>query len=477
MIRRLAPIAIALGAAAIFTARSVYDPDLFWHLAQGREVLAGHLLRTNFFSATAPQYPQHYTSWGFEAALAAVTAAGGLVAVQFAQFALLALALLALYQSARVRHSGSAAVTVLLLSLFVLEPRAMPRPYLVSLIGIAICAYTIERCQRDRPAAVTAIGPIVPLIGIWANFHSEAVFGAALIGLFGVCEYARPTAVTRPVARGIVGIALVCVMATLMTPYGSGMWRYLVENAFVPQALRIAELQPPSPETYPAFFAYLAVLVAAMASQPRRLQLWEVAIALVFAAMGLRYIRFTPLVVFATAPILAARIDALIARGWDRRAVWITAAAVMALTAPASPMRTMRAWRTGADAVAPPEIFSADAVAFARAHALSGPLFNSMNLGGYLSWTLPESRVFQDSRLQSYPPGHFTAILDASQLPEQWRVLVKDVDWAMVSLARPNELSGVGQFPPGEWASVFRDRAVEIFVRRSGRYAGLIPRT
>jgi hypothetical protein len=268
---------------------------------------------------------------------------------------------------------------------------------------------------------------------------------------------------------------VVCVVATLATPYGLGMWRYLVENAFVPQALRIAELQPPLPQTYPAFFAYLAVLAAAFMIQPRRITLYEAAIAILFTAMGLRYIRFTPLVVFATAPILASRLELLIKRGWDRRAVLVTATAVMVATLPASPLRMARAWRVGAAAVAPPDVFSAEAIAFARAHDLSGPVFNSMNLGGYLTWMLPVTRVFQDSRLQSYPPQHFTRIIEAAGDSDRWRALVASVDWAVVSVARPNELSGVGQFVPEEWASVFKDRAVEIFVRRSGRYAKLVP--
>ena len=463
MIGRLAPIAISLGAAILFSARAIYDPDLFWHLAQGRDVLAGHIVRANLFSATASAYPQHYTSWGFEAALAFVAGHTGLAGIEVVQGVLVAAALLMLYASARVRYSVVASTAVLLLSLFVIEPRAMPRPYLVSLIGLAACAFAMERWLRDR---VINPVPIAIVMLLWANLHSEAVLGAAFIGMVGVCEFAWPSQLTRAMSARIVGAGALCLLVTLATPYGVGMWRYLVENAFVPQVLRIAELQPPTPQTYPAFFAWLAILAAVLLSQPKRLWMWEGAVVLVFAALGLRYIRFTPLVVFATAPILASRIDALIARGWDRRAVITTVVAIMAVTMPASPLRMARAWRVGADAMAPPDIFSTDAILFARAHGLSGPVFNSMNLGGYLSWMLPEARVFQDSRLQAYPAEHFTAILDAAQSPERWRQLVRGVDWAIVSLARPNELSGVGKFTDAEWASVFRDRAVEIYVRR-----------
>jgi hypothetical protein len=48
-----------------------------------------------------------------------------------------------------------------------------------------------------------------------------------------------------------------------------------------------------------------------------------------------------------------------------------------------------------------------------------------------------------------------------------WAAITAGVGWAVVSLPRVNELSGVGHFNPPEWRSVYRDRAVEIFVRRS----------
>ena len=109
-----------------------------------------------------------------------------------------------------------------------------------------------------------------------------------------------------------------------------------------------------------------------------------------------------------------------------------------------------------------------------RRTGLNGPVFNSHNLGGWLAWTMyPDVRVFQDSRLQAYPPEHFRAILDASRSQPAWDALVSGVDWAVLSLPRPNALSGAGRFPDSDWATVYEDEAVEILVRRSGRYAGL----
>ena len=61
--RTLTLVLTIAAASAILSYRPVYEPDLGWHLAHGREHLAGRLVRTNLFSFTWPEYPQRYTSW------------------------------------------------------------------------------------------------------------------------------------------------------------------------------------------------------------------------------------------------------------------------------------------------------------------------------------------------------------------------------------------------------------------------------
>jgi hypothetical protein len=122
----------------------------------------------------------------------------------------------------------------------------------------------------------------------------------------------------------------------------------------------------------------------------------------------------------------------------------------------------------------PPSVFSPSAERFIHDEQLTGPVFNSHNLGGWLAWTqYPGVRIFQDSRLQAYPPEHFRRILDASRSQAAWDALLEGIDWAVLSRARENILSGAGRFPVNTWASVFFDDAIEIVVRRDGRYAEL----
>jgi len=315
----------------------------------------------------------------------------------------------------------------------------------------------------------------VPMVAVWSNFHGECVFGVLLIGIVALAELVKPSALARREAVRALMVTVACSAALLLNPYGWGLLRYLYENMSVPQILSIAELQPAYLPAYRAFFFYVAVTVLLLLSLPRRLTLAEAITVVVFAAFGFRYIRLTPLVFLATAPMLAARLAVWTRRGVDGRALLATALAAGVLVSRV-PLTTMvGGMRVGG--AHPEVIFSGGALAFARTHGLNGPVFNSHNLGGWLAWTMfPDVRVFQDSRLQAYPPEHFRAILDASRSQPAWDALVSGVDWAMLSLPRPNALSGVGRFPQADWATVYEDESVEIRVRRKGRYAGLAAR-
>ena len=466
--RGLAALA-GLAAAAILSFRQVYEPDLWWHLAHGRENASGDLIRSNLFSFIYPDYRQHYTSWLFDTTMYWAWQAGGGAAIQTAQWMATAGALFLLYRTCRQHAPALAAASTLVLAWVVLEPRVIPRPHLVSFVGLAACSLLIARASAARSARPLVWA--IPLVALWANLHVECVFGAALIGLFGLGELVWPTVLGRRDAWRTLACGAACGLATMVTPYGWGILRYLLENTALPGLFEVAELQRPYLPGYRAFYVYLGVVAILLLSQPRRLRLWEVLAAALFAAAGLRYLRLTPLVVLVTAPFVAARVGALMARGLNGWSALVTALAAAILLARLPPVAFVTELRAGTDAVRLPGFFSTRAIDFARAQQLSGPVFNSANLGGFVAWELfPAVRTFQDARFQSYPPEHFTAIARASASQLDWDALVAGVDWAMLSRARPNVLSGVGRFPRHEWPLVYWDEGTEIVVRRDGRF-------
>jgi hypothetical protein len=469
-----APLLIgAIAAAAVLSFRPIYEPDLWWHLAHGRENLTGHIVRTNLFSFTYPDYRQRYTSWLFDTGSFAAWQIAGPAGIQAAQALLLTAALLMLFAACRVRAPAWSAAAVLVLGFFIVEPRAIPRPHLVSFAGLAACAWLIERSMAQRTPQ--PLWWAIPLIAAWSNFHVECVFGVLLFAAFSAAEVIWPSWLTRRQAMKALGITSLAAVATMLNPYGWGLAAYLYENLSVPQIVAIAELQPPSLPAYREFFAYLVLTAVVLLTQPRRLTLSEGAIATVFGTLGLMHLRETPLVLLATAPMVATRLATLTSRGLDSRAILVTmVAGALALSRIPLPL-LFTEFRIGRAAVEPPQFFSPQAIAFLQRAGLEGPVFNSHNLGGYLAWSVyPRVRIFQDSRLQAYPPEHFRRIIEASASQEAWNALVAGVDWAVISVRRPNQLAGTGRFPATEWASVYQDDAMEIVVRRKGRFSAVL---
>lgn len=455
---------LTIAAALILSFRPIYEPDLWWHLAQGRENAHGRLVRTNVFGFLYSDYRQHYTSWLFDTLAYWSWNTLGAVGIQLLQTSLLALTLVLLYSASRIRAPGWAAGFVLVVGFFILEPRAIPRPHLVSFAGIAGCTLFIERAIARRSARPLLWA--VPWVAIWSNFHVECVFGVVLLGIFAGLELLRPTSLTRKAARDASVMTLVCAAATLANPYGWGLFRYAYENWSVPTLLTIAELQPPPVVPYRAFYVYLLISAVVLGIEWRSIGVWRLVAFAVFAALGARYLRLTPLVLLVTAPAVSSSLAA-IAKTPVARRLLVAGGIVAAISLSRIPAhRLATQFSAGLPAVAPKAFFSAEAIAFVRENGLKGNIFNSNNLGGYIAWSLyPDVHIFQDSRLQAYPPEHFLSILVASQSEADWDVLVADADWAMLSLPRPNQLSGVGRFRSDEWRSVFNDGAVEIVVR------------
>ena len=127
----------------------MYDPDLWWHLAQGREAASGHLVRTNLFSFVYPDYPQPYTSWLFDLGSYVLWTRVGPAALQAVQALVIALTLWAVAVACRVRSSMAAAASVCLFGWVILEPRALPRPHVLSFLGFAVCVHMVERARQS----------------------------------------------------------------------------------------------------------------------------------------------------------------------------------------------------------------------------------------------------------------------------------------------------------------------------------------
>jgi hypothetical protein len=338
----------------------MYDTDLWYHLAQGREAAGGHLVRTNLFSFVYPDYPQSYTSWLFDLGSYLLYTRAGAAALQAMQALLIAAALGMVALACRIRSSAAATLTVCVFGWMILEPRALPRPHVLSFFGLAVCVWLVERARQARSSKPLWWLPLV--VAVWANVHVECVFGIAFVGLVGAGELLVPRDLSRVEAAKILGIAAVALLATAVNPYGFGLLRYLYENSLVPQLLDIAELRPPYLPNYRAFFAWAVLSFVLIAVRWRRPALSELAAIAVFATLGFRYLRLTPLLFMVSAPLVARCIDDLRQFRIQARVVSATALVASFFLARVPLPTLVREMKFGGDALAPPALFSEPAM-------------------------------------------------------------------------------------------------------------------
>ena len=450
--------------------RSTYDVDVWWHIAQGRHALQGQPLHSNTLAAFHAQHPQTYTSWFFDAVAAWTWDLAGATGIQFLQAVLTGWLLWALWRAC-VRAGGGAwaPVATLVLGFITLESRVMPRPHLVSMALLATAVWLVEDVLHRKDARRLAW--FIPLVAVWANTHAEAVLGAGLLGCVVL-----GSAVTRapfPSAQLPVlgGITVAAGVALLATPYGTGLITYLRENGGVLDTIRIAELLPPTVEGHAFFVMYAVVLLVVALPFHRRTALWELLWCCALGYLAFQHRRFTGQFVVGTAPLLARRLGWWMELGAPRLAV-LGVCGVVALVASGPRLAGLQQRLTLGDrALLLEEMLPVRGMEVARRLGLQGPVFCSNSFGGYVAFSMGAAApVFQDSRLQAYPMEHFRNIM-FSNTPAAWEQLTRDVDWAVLSLARPNEMSGVGRFSPALWTTVYLDESTQLLVRRTGRWA------
>jgi hypothetical protein len=464
-------ICLALATGALLGFHRTFEADLWWHLAQGREVAAGRLVTTNLFSGTYPNYPQPYASWLFELGAFGLWSLCGAAGIQAGQALAVAFTLIFTYLAGRSRATIAAVLAIEALGFFIIELRVTPRPHLASMALMAACTVLIEKA-RERRSAIPLAWAIL-LIALWSNIHAESFFGAAMVGMFAAGELVLPKSLSRRQAWAALALAAACTAANMANPYGFGIFRYLWEGQRSAEVVQIAELRPAYLPVYAPYFAYVFCGAGLLLWKLRKLALWELLVFGAFTALALLHVRFVGLSLCATAPMVAARLADVFPK---TRAYILVGIALCAgaLLSPRPLADRFGQLGSGESFLAPPDVVSPGAIRFIRDAGLKGPVFNSNILGGYLMWNLyPEVRVFQDSRFQSYPPELFANIHEAYSSQDQWDKLIAGVDWAVLSLSRRGPLSGVGRFPRDQWALVYRDEAIGVAVRRSGRFGSL----
>ena len=167
---------------AILTFTKIYNGDIWWSLAEGREIVSsGVLQNTNNFSFTFPG--QHWISaqWLFSLTayiLNNLVGITGLVIVKIIIFLIIVFFLLRIIQSTGL--PSYQIVLFLLLFILAIHFRIMIRAHLFSILYFSIFTFLIHRFRSGKRRALYWL-LLVSLL--WSNFHSGIIFGLGFLAI------------------------------------------------------------------------------------------------------------------------------------------------------------------------------------------------------------------------------------------------------------------------------------------------------
>jgi hypothetical protein len=404
-------VGLLFGAMAVFACLMPAQGDTYWHLRAGQEIWRTFQVRLDehySYTAATGYWPNH--EWLWQAFAYGLYRLGGMRLLVFGSAAIIIGACAILYRLC----VGSVASRFLLLALSLpLATRAWAlRPQLVSTLALASLLWLLVH-ERYRWLPL--------LVVVWANAHGAVAMGIAVLTVvagLGVLRARGGDAHDRRRALALAVVTPLCALATLMTPLGFGLWRYVGTSMALSHENRIREWQPTWPDGpfgivfWALALAFLGLLVwrrdrLRHLSQIPWGDLVLLAASLVLLVLAARAIRNTCVFVLVAVPAASRLLGADFRfRKRDGRAEaetpdhprvnLVLLVGISALEAAG----VLYAWQISYPGLGWQPI-SAGALAAVR--ACPEQVFGRYNDGGPLIWFVPEKRVFSDTRQDPYP--------------------------------------------------------------------------
>jgi hypothetical protein len=418
-----APYALLAAAVAWVTVHAwgpLKDPDVWWHLRLGADLVDQRSLDTPGHWSSFATVPWVPTEPLPEIAVTLVRRVLGLPGVAWVYVATVVCVVVTVFWVCRSRSSPLPAAVATTLFVAVGEGSLTPRPQLVSYLLLLVVIEAWVRTERDlRPRWW-----LVPLCWLWSLSHGFWFIGVAY-GLLAVAAIVPSRSASRGQALRLGAVAVGSGLVVLLNPVGPGIFEapFRVSST----ASYVAEWQHPHLLSGPALTATAMALVVALVwllrrgTPPTSFGVALLASVVFWAWYAERTMVLAGLLV---APLLAAGLQSLVARDphvWagpsrrERTVLTTAAIAVLALAALVVP-------RT---ADVPGGVPLALDARLDRLPAGS-PVFNDYAVGGWLVWRHPALNQYIDGLITPYSTAHLGAYVRAQDLQPGWYEVVRD---------------------------------------------------
>jgi hypothetical protein len=416
MVQLLALTALMAGVAAecFITKYSVLDPDIWWHLKVGDWIIQHRTVpHTGILSRTAANRPWMAYSWGYEVMLSRAYAWLGLLGISLFGVALTMAVAITLFWMLR-RLSGdfwmASILSIAAYCAFLFG--IMPRPVFFSMLLFAVTLTIILEAQRTSRARLLYWLPLVFLL--WANLHIQFIYGLMVVGLFtGInllqalmrlldLEVGFLLPPSLPLTK-LLAVLASCALAACLGPYSFHLYHVAFEYSQSKIIYyMIDEMLAPS---FYGWNHFLELILAACAffavGWHKKVDAFKVALLIMASIFAFHKVRDAWFLCIAAVAFIASLF-------WPKKvteksftAPEVTGVGVALVLLVLLIGRNTDFNPRGLNRAINGE-FPVDAVNFLRRNPLPGPLYNSFDWGGFLTFYMPQYPVAIDGRTDLY---------------------------------------------------------------------------
>lgn len=479
--RKLLWLTIVIAAGA-YIADRVADPDLWWHIAVGRWIVANftvpHVDYWNMFSGGRSWIAY---SWSFEAIVSLIEADFGVHGLYLAQL-LLAITLCAALSAIFSKLAGDWFFGTLcgVYATFSFHSHYTLRPQCVVWLLFAFTLLQLENISNEGLQRRYAIRLIITF-AIWANLHISTG-----LGLFVIPFWLHGSAPRRTIFASLA----LAFGGTLITPYLGAEWLTFFSKSGHPfQYSAIAEFKPATVLLFSTAFLILALCLSAafFHFKPRAVEPGKLILLFIFTMLGLGVIKFLPLSVILCCAVLSLYWGrgARDPESFNKLGEGIRRFKQLFLSIPREGLAfificwaivsIINDWKRPLDPVVPAAAFD-----FYESNSLPLPLLSTFGNGGYAIYRFTDStgkiysaehRASIDGRTNVVPHEIWEKFIAALEGKENWREYFEAVNPSSVLWRKESPLNAILLLST-EWCRVYRDQqGYSIYLR-----ADLTPR-
>lgn len=448
----------------------VVDPDLWWHIKVGQDIVrTHHWPTTDPYSFTAANTPWIAYEWLGEVILGSAAKLGGNVALDAFLIALASAIVLALYYFGALRSGNCKAgfIAAAILSSLAFVSFTL-RPQMLGYLFLVLLLIALEWFRKGVEWPVWCL-PFLFLA--WVNTHGSFIVG---IGAFAVYIGAglrsfqigsvEAQAWSTKQRMKLETVLLMSLAALLITPYGSQLASYPFDMMFN-QPVNVSNVEEwmPMPFSQLGGKVFIGVIVLLVVLQILFRFTWrleELLLAFGGTVMACLHVRMVMLFVPFLVPIFASMLARWVPPYQKWKDQYLLNAALMACVAAAmihyAPSHEFLQKQVEKD-------YPVAAVQYLDTHDVPGPMFGNYGFGGYLVGT--GKKTFIDGRGDLFErSGIMYDYINVAKVRPGMFTLLDHYHIASCLLKPDDPLSTVLLVSPN-WKRIYTDNTSSIFVR------------